>query len=527
MARWIPLSIFKELYTDQSALLTAEGNLQFLERIQGSEGATIAEKWKLGIADFRFFVESLKNQETIVFHGWVAQDKVLSETLESGKISGEYTDKQGYLKHTLATKFQKFITPYLTDLLLTSEGSKAELRELFSFATLLEPDTRPTVEAHLFKPIAAKLNLLKEIRVLRKEQELIQVVTPLCSDGYLACVNYLSKRSYALKLQYIDAILETIRTPACTVRLANWILKQMEQLVLNNEHQAKIVELRNELASGNLRVKQLETITTPARWKPIVTIFTVVGLIAIALIFLVFKPFSKAEVYDGKDSAGFEEFSEQEQKEIDSMVFAMQKDEFMEGREIDPNIIIQSSQQIQLRQPYRNSLMEQIYADLSKDATLQENYFEDSCPKKVAYTHYSGVQDLKGRKAEKEVQFRNESEYDLIVYVCSNDVLGDVFAMYVTPKQTVSFQMDEYDIVMTLAGKHFVPFRPPVGSTAIELPSLNFTHHFCKTDHNYFQSFSTALRLKVTKRKTIKFLVTGSSSGEFQLVDVYDVAEAY
>jgi len=527
MANWISLETFKGLYSKETDLLSAESHAAFLQRLQSDEGESIRKIAGIDSKDFQLFTESIKTPEAIVFHGWIAQSKVLQNTLESGRVTSVFHDSQGTLSHTLASSYRRFITPYLAPILLKGIPEEMEpLSVYFSYAPLLDEDTRPTIESQLFQPVRRQLDALKSAQSLEQEQALIDLVKPLCSDAFITSMNLLSKGSYALKIEYVDRILEAIRTPACTVRFANWILKQMERLSLNNEHKVKLNDLRIELATGKLRVKKLESAKPGIRLRPILITFFILVLLITGIYLIVAKPFNKAKVYHAYDSASAD-FTEEELEKIDSLAFEIDQESYMEGIEVDPDIIIQNVSKISLRQPFKNSLMEQIFTDVNQDVTLKENYYDDSCGTIQTFTRYPGVKDLTKRSAKKTIQFRNDSEYDLIVYVTDNKTSGVVYSMLIKQGTTEFFEMNVSDVLTAVAGNTFVPFIPPVGSFQEEKPSQNFRYHFCETDNNYFESINTSLRLKSTSRDDIKLLVTGSYGSEYQLIDVYNVAETY
>lgn len=528
MTRWIPLALFKDLYENESDLLSQDAHGKFLERLESAEGSSIASSNATSTNDFYRFKQSIKNPEAIVFHGWVAQSKAIKETLESGKVSGYFDDKKGVLKHTLSEKFKSFVSPYLAPILLKEIPSEMErLSMYFSFATLLDNDSRPAVEGQLFKNIREKLSALKAAEKYSEEQKLIELVKPLCSDTVIRSINSMSKASYSYKIEYVDAILESIRTPGCTVRFANWILKQLDNLTLNKEHNDKFLELRKELARGEMRVKKFDSAKSPIRWRTILTTTIVLLLILTGTYIIIFKPFNKAEVYNAYENAEMKDFSKQEQKEIDSLVHVIEFDSFMDGEMVDPNVFIQKGQAITVRNPFKNSLMEQILSDLNKDVGLKENYQRDSCLNLRSFKRYQGVKDLSSRSASKKVVFRNESDYDLIVYVTDNKPSGHVYSMFVKEVELVEFKMNVGDVLTSVAGNQFAQFYPPIGSKQEEKPSRNFINHFCDTDNNYSESINTSLRLKSTSLNKVKFMVTGKRGVDYKLADINKVAEAY
>ena len=528
MARWIPLSLFHDLFESESDLLSQSAHTEFIDRLGSAQATEICERNQIRLHDFHVFKESIRSPEAILFHSWVAQDSELKETLNTEKVSGTFKDKKGVLKHTLADTFRRFISPYLTPILLQNIPDDVEkLSVYFSYATLLEKDSRAAVEGQLFKNIRTQLALLKQTEYLHQEQELIGLVKPLCSDAFIVSINSMSKSSYALKMEYVDAILSTIQTPACTVRFANWILKQMDQLTLNHEHNEKILQLRKELAEGKLRVKKYETTVAPARPRVILTYVFIAVLLLFGVFVILFKPFSDPEVYNAYESAEKSDFSDEELREIDSLVATIDYQAFLEGEEIDPGIIISRGQSITIRRPYETPLMEQIFSDINKDVTLKENYYVDSCGSEVNFQRYPGVQDLSKKSGAKTVLFRNESAYDIVIYVSDNKAIGSVYSMYVKEGSSAEFQMNVDDVLTTSAGKTFAPFYHAKGSMQEEKPSKSFKFHFCETDNNYFESINTSLRLLSTSKTTIKFMTTGKRGQEFQLLDIYDVAESY
>lgn len=529
MTRWIPLSWFKEVYGNESDVLSPEGHAAFMEQMQSDQAQSVCLKHSISITEFQTFLAQLRNPQNVVFHGWVEQDQALKETLIRGKVTSEFRDQRGVLNHTFADAFRDFVSPFLSPILLKGipQQDMAALAQYLSFAPLLEPDTRPVVEAQLFKPIRSELHVLKDAHVLQREQDLIERVQPLCSDAIVYSVNRLSKGSYAMKMEYVDSVMDVIRTPACTVRFANWILKQMERIELNKEHQYKLVDLRRELAEGKLQVKQFDKTSTGIRWRRIL-LFTFIALLIGGGFYLwYFKPFSDPEKYDVYENAGMKEFSDDELKEIDSLVAIIDKESFMEGVEVDPNIIIQNGQSISLREPLDNDLMEQIFSDFNMDASLKENYVTGDCLDEADFTLYPGTQKLEDYKGLKSIKFRNESDYDVIVFVTNNLESGDVYSMYVKSGTTVDFKMDVNDVLTAVAGNEYVPFKPPLGSRSEEKPSSAFHHHFCETDNNYFESINTSLVLESTTKSEIKFMVTGDSGSIFQLIDIHDVARPY
>ena len=122
---------------------------------------------------------------------------------------------------------------------------------------------------------------------------------------------------------------------------------------------------------------------------------------------------------------------------------------------------------------------------------------------------------------------RNESEYDVILYVSENRKSGKVYASLIKPNETIEFTINKYNTMLIVAGNSYQPFEAPEKSTKEERPSKAFTHHFCDTDLNYEETINTTYQFAHPRQGKNKFMIMGAKSGYVHLVDVHGVLEAY
>ena len=528
MPRFISLSKFKSLYEDQSQLLTEEGFTSFMTKLRSNEGKTVASMNGINDYDLMRFTDSLSNSQLIVFHGWVEQNPDLLSFLEGKEIQNSFEDKKFHLKHQWGEEFRRFVSPFVVDRLLKeSTEDILLLAKLFSYVDLIVSDDRAVVEAELFKPIKRRLDEVDDANSIAEEQALIEFIKPLCDDEIIVVINHLSKGSYNLKLEYVDAILSAIRAKGCTVRFANWILKKMEEVKLNNEHEYKLSDLRKELKSGELKVRNHGEGRTPIRWKSLITTIIILGLGYCAFYIIYYKPFNEVEEPETVENASFKKFSVEERKAIDSLLQVMNDDDFTGDFEVDPGVLSGGGSVIALRSEFKNDLMERIFDDVNKDANLKDYYATDSCATSIKFQRYPGVKDLAKKKGNIESVIRNESEYDVIVYVTSSSNSGDVHSFLLKKQETASFKMNHYDIITTVAGNAYRNFNAPKRAEEDEIPSMSFKKHFCDTDANYYESVNTSLQLMHVSKGTAKFMVMGDHKGTYRLIDVYSVMEEY
>lgn len=531
MRKFIPLSTFNELYSSQSELLTESGIDSFREKLV-SDGMRIAQSAGFSTGDFQSFQKTLGDPSSIVFYGWIEQNVALKNML-LGRGLSLYVDAAKNLEHSLSEHFTDFVSPALSEELLRVQiNSDTERKYAFSFVQLLNEHYRAVVEDQLFSPLHKRLNHMKgSTKIVDDEQELVNLVKPMCSDDIIESVNYLSRASYATKLGYVDDILDSIHSKACTVRFANWVLERMSHVQLNKEHLYKLTDLRTELRRGNLSVKNHKKGKTPIRFGPILTILLVSILIGGTIYLLAYKPFSEVEDHEFSNKTSFQEFTKEERVRMDSLLRVMDNP-FDKPEEDDPlTRRIQTGVDVDLvlRKSFTNQLMESIYEDLMKDVELKDIYADSVCTNEnlIAFQSARSIGSLEKMSGVHKTLIRNESDYAVVLYVADNNKSGKVYASMLQPNETIEFGMNKFNTLLMVAGNQYQRYVAPAKSTPDEHPSKKFTHHFCDTDWNYEETINTAYQMKNPRSGKNKLMIMGAKSGYVHLVDVHGVLEAY
>lgn len=531
MRKFIPLSTFKSLYSTQADLLSSDGMMEFREKLLVNGNETALQNG-FTTEDFIAFQETLNDPSSIVFYGWIEQQSPLLDALLGKKLS-LFVDNARHLEHSLSKKFQRFLSPVLSDRLIRlNPSTDSERKTAFSFTQLLDDDHRAVVENRLFQPWQEQLNQLKiRTESVLNEQELVNLVKPLCSDTIIDSLNYLSRASYSIKLGYVDRILDVIHSKPCTVRFANWILERMSLVVLNNEHHYKITDLQKELRRGNLTVTNHKQGRTPIRWKAVLSATFIALIIGCVIWIVAFQPFSKVEPPEFSNNTSFREFSREERIRMDSLLREMDHP-FEKSDSLDPMLTpVQLGVDIdlELRKAFTNERMESIYDDLISDVELKTNHPSDSCitSKNSPYKNPPGVGPLSAKKGVHEAVIRNESDFDIIVYVSENAKNGEIHGAMVRPNQTLEFKINKFNMILIIAGNQFQKFHAPSGAKSEELPSDLFTHHFCDTDLNYEETINSTYQFIHPREGKNKFMVMGAKSGYVHLVDIHKILEVY
>lgn len=531
---FVSLRSFREAFHISSDLSDLGEKKRVIDqlRAQKENGKIAIGKWDYSVEFLIDFIQNL-DAKNIVFLDWIDHHKDLSALLNNELPTTIFNDTQNWKKHSLLSEFKNFISPFLQQSLISfgNELPIEKLMILFSYTSLLPADDQMLIEQILFKPIQQNISDSKEqIATSVNETELLKSLQEACNDSVIEIINYLSRSSYSTKLWYLDQMLWVIQQKGCTVRLANWILKQIEKIQLNPEHEQKITELKRDLKEGKIKTKNT-LIHSKNRWSfPFVLLrLFILGFVILIAWIIVKKPFSNVDDGHNEMSTSYEQFTKAERKKIDSLLREIQQAHPKDDSQIDPynSPIPGNGVSLSLRSSLKNDRMEQLYKDLLTDADLHEQGLMDSCSvfssKAAKNQMYSGVKKATARNGNEAILFKNESAYAVYFFAFTNEKGGNIYSQLIEKGKTIELKFNENDHFLFVAGNDLGKFIPPKKAT--ELPSITFDHHFCDVDVNYTESLSVIYKLARPRSGKNKLLFTGDKNGYFSVIDLYGVLE--
>lgn len=478
-------------------------------------------------AEEALFLKRMEFINAQIFVDWIERMKGLKDLLEKGKTSILFKDDLKLLNHALAEEFKRFVTPMLSKRLLAFR-SMADGQVSLTYVVLLENDTRGVVEDQLYKLVD---ELFMDVRSLMDhkvdEDTLIQSCHQPINDEVIKVINSLSRQSYALKLKYVDSVLAIVNAQSCTLRLANWLLKQLEKLDLNKEHQYKINDLRGDLRAGVLQVRNTNTKRgTQVAFRTILLYASMFILAAAVIWIIAYKPFSEPDKPQLSNNSSYTKFTKEERKQIDSLLKVIQPSRQLAPESMDLGTYFGDELELVLRIPFKNELAEKYYNDLS---IYLQNYDElkpDSCIKS-SFTDEkallpSKMTSISLKPNGKPAYFKNESEYDVQVIIFSNLLKSTVYYDFIGKGKTASIPLEIGDWFIVVPGASLNNFKLPKGYNGEE-PSNDFTVSFCDIDINFLHGINSSYMLNSSKRVNYKFLLVGSSSEQLEVIDIHGV----
>lgn len=521
MIRYIPLNQFNNALEGNLEEILSSGDQNAIEGLYEKLRDSYSEK------DIQLALSQMKKEGAVVFHGWIAQHKVLENFITKGEI-GRLELTETVKNHILFPQFQKFVSSYLQEqLLYTQPKNDSERASLFSLVCLLTDDVRPVVETKLIDPIHRRAESLLEVKATISDVDLNNTLSKILSEQVIYSLNSLSRAMYHEKVFFTERLLNLIRSSICTPQVSNWILKQLDQLRLNKEHKDKLHDIRSDLKSG--KIKGLKTINAKGHIiAPFKLLGVILSLAVLIILFFFFFENSKKETIKTSSYSSFKTFTNEERVQMDSIIKILQakhdKDYYNVDTTVNGQLVIPTY--LLMRRSFQNDLMERIYLDWNKDGILQDLYLTTPVSEKCQISRRKGEKPLSTKNGEIRVQLANESAYSLVIYAGKNNPRAFAYSQYIPQDTTIEFLLDKDDVFFCVAGRSFQKFEVPSNVVPDLLPDFEFKEHFGSTDNNYIESINNPYFVKQSAT-AIQILVTGNNNNHFAIIELDGVLEAY
>jgi len=462
----------------------------------------------------------------LVFWDWIDQSNDLLALLNGKMPKVAYQGRYNWEKHALFGGFQTFTSPFLSSALihLNKELNSQSRSLLLSYCTLLSPDERLFVEQKIIQPIIDLSSAsARNCMGIDKESGILEIIEPITSEEILFSINSLSRRSYHLKVEYVDLITQILDAPGCTPRLAYRVLNRLTNLDLNPEHREKIEGLIKDLKKGEVSLGRQKRPLLVFRWA-----FVLIPVFIAVLVFAVFwiKNYQPPVKTALDSNSSFEQFTPEERRQLDSLIHLKESQFQLEEDDKDQYMWTSGTNvSLTLRQPLQNELMEKIYENWIRDAALFENGINVPCKdtSKILgpFKNVNAISEIQG---DHEILMKNESEYLIYLFCWEEYQSGEVFSIVIKPQEKIKFNMLKKQQLLFVAGKSMDKFYKP-SNTGLELPDPSFDHHFCSVDANFHLSLTTLYSLERPSSGHNKILISGSTVDPFVVADLYGILE--
>ena len=448
---------------------------------------------------------SVQTNETRIFNGWIEQNKSLKNLLIHQTTKEKFTDANKWREHALFDKFKSYIGPFFLVLLQkkTSSNISEEWATTFSYFELMDDENRFFLEQSLYHQI--RNNIDKSLSICNKtvtEIDFHQQLLFLLSDACISIHNSLSRASHHLKIAFTEQILQLFYHPSCSAKLAHWMILQLEKLNLNEEQKTSLETIKQKIKQGEINFK----LSVKKDKKLILknTYLLVFGVVLIGLIYFIMNQNFEVNNQNIEEVSSLSAFSVKERKEIDSLLRSVK------AEEADTSSFHEAyfGASIQLRQAFKNPLAEKILQDLERDMSNHYSGFYDSTVpisnKNLKQERIPSTASLQTLKGKDELEWKNDSEYTLILLIWNEDSKSPVYSQIIPPQSKIDFKSIKNMRLLVLPGIDYGTI-PKKNSKEFNV----LKSHFCAIDFNFEYATQLVYTLSELTQKSNKILIEG------------------
>jgi hypothetical protein len=173
---------------------------------------------------------------------------------------------------------------------------------------------------------------------------------------------------------------------------------------------------------------------------------------------------------------------------------------------------------VSIQNPIKNKLASKIYSELEQDMTnhfmrlydTQSIFSNDKLKQeKISKTNF-----LSSINSKTEVEFKNDSEYTILILAWDESENGKVYSGIVSKKRTTKMFLLPTMKLILAPGNDYGPIP-----TKSKQDFSYLTNHFCSIDFNYESALSQIYSIEPTNGKLSKILLEGSLGDIISLTD--------
>ncbi|MBM3186341.1 MAG: hypothetical protein FJZ67_08565 [Bacteroidetes bacterium] len=464
--------------------------------------------------DIKKFISHQKN-ESGVFNKWIEQNNSLKELLIYGTTSEFFKDQHNWKQHAFYEKFKEYVSPFFKNLINRKNEAQlnSEWAKIFSFFVLLDEETRYLLEQTFYRNIDSGIKeKLSQTSTNISEVEFHQILLLLLSDESLVIHNKISRSSHSLKVNFVEQLLQLFFHPKCTAKLAHWMIIRLEKLELNVEQSQSLDQIKVKIKSGEIKFIEKQNDKSRFNWRLVLPAITL--LLILGLLYFLYTQENVSTLQNFKEVSSLSSFSIKERKEIDSLLKSMNLERIDSSNEN----YFSSGNLISIQNPIKNKLASKIYSELEEDMTNHFMRIYDTqsilSNDKLKQEKISKTNSLSSINSKTEVEFKNDSEYTILVLIWDEYENGKVFSGIISKKSTIKlFLMPSMKLILAPGNEYgAIPTKNKQDFSYLR-------NHFCSIDFNYESALSQIYSIEPTNGKLSKILLEGSLGEIISLTD--------
>ena len=386
-------------------------------------------------------------EELNIFVSWTAQQALLVNFLENGKLNQPYTDSLQLSKHAKYESYKVFITALLYPIL--KEKAKTPLNftgahNLLSISVLLTEREQDLIHDEVNVWLEnVRASIKTAISQARSDQAIYTVLESELPAEFWKVLNAFNARHYRVKTTWLELLIGTVSHKHASARLLNFVIGRLELLELHDEHKMEIADLKKQLQKGKVSFEK-----TRIPWKKAILLTLVILIVAAGLVGIWFIP-AKPEPLVVQEDTSFMELTPEERGKIDSLITSVKQEEVRKMQQgLDSNLP-EPTAELVTRNTNSNAVFWEYYTgwnglkpvDYAKSFSLSKKESR-ILPKTKAISKSTGATTL---------GFFNDSKLTALV-ILFDDYEGTTYTRFVAAGEQLKFNCKEGMQLLVLPG---------------------------------------------------------------------------
>jgi hypothetical protein len=522
---FIPFSFYKSLFPAWEKNTSVERKNEWNDFLASNPALKLNSAF-ISVQDFIYFAELYDDSTFVLYSSWIEEHKnVLSLLIENKLLECDFKFSK-FSENLLFREFKSFLSPFLFQALKPFNREEKHCYFVFSYIPLLLENHAIPIQEEGEKHLQNQLMRFRSVCAqLSNQTDFNREIVTFLSENQLDFVSHFTKSYYAVKIQYIDAVVAQFSSPFCRQAIASWMCKQLLTLQLNPEHYDHIKQQLQRIESGEIKF-QGDVQVKKFSWRTVLPLFSIFLLVMGILYVLIYNPFKSeiAKDFEDNNQTAFQSFSKTERMKMDSLIRSMEGKRKEDLNYSDQTILMDEYYlKVENRIPFKNKQAELFVEDAFKALQIAEKRQLDSCQeyakKELSTLNFNPNTSLKNKVGTADVFLKNESHYDVLICVFQNATDEKLHFHFLPNDADVSFKMNPSDKMFVLPGMYLGKFIKETNSS--ENPSENYNHHFCFTDDNFRNMLMQSYTLKPDSKSNAK-IICKRKSGVFYVLDLGD-----
>lgn len=386
-------------------------------------------------------------EELNVFVSWTAQQPLLVDFLEKGKLEQSYSDSLHLSKHAKYESYKVFITALLYPILKEKAKTPTNFKganNLLRLSVLLTEREQDLIQDEINLWLEkAREKVTTAIAASRSDQAIYSVLEAELPAEFWTVLNAFNVRHYRVKTSWLELLIGTVSHKHASARLLNFVIARLELLDLRDEHKEEIKDLKKQLQKGKVSFEK-----TRIPWKKAILLTLVVLIVTAGLIGIWFIP-AKPEPLIVQDQTSFMELTQDERNKIDSLITSVKQEEIRR---------IQQGLDSELPEP----VAELVTRNTNSNAVFWDYYTGWNALKPVDYAKSFSLSKKESRVLPKTmaigkstgattIGFINDSKLTALV-ILFDDFEGTTYTHFVAAGEQLKFSCKEGMQLLVLPG---------------------------------------------------------------------------